>query len=244
MRMIKCVIVGDSTAGKTCMIETYVNGSMPDTFIPTIYKTYSARLPMESESIELALTDTGGSEGYDTLRPVAYPQTDVFIICLDLTKSAELVLGNVRTKWYPELSHHCPSARIILVGTKLDMRTGLKISETKEEDAEKNLTAEQANEFVKEINAAKYMECSSITQQGLKEVFEEAARLVLNSSDARNGKKKKNEHHGDSKKVVSFLHSLSSSRRNSETSIKQSVLSDGGTKDSETETSPDEPSIK
>uniref|UniRef100_A0A1I8GCE2 CASPASE_P10 domain-containing protein n=1 Tax=Macrostomum lignano TaxID=282301 RepID=A0A1I8GCE2_9PLAT len=214
MRMIKCVIVGDSTAGKTCMIETYVNGSMPDTFIPTIYKTYSARLPMESESIELALTDTGGSEGYDTLRPVAYPQTDVFIICLDLTKSAELVLGNVRTKWYPELSHHCPQHALFW------LEQSLTCEQTKEEDAEKNLTAEQANEFVKEINAAKYMECSSITQQGLKEVFEEAARLVLNSSDARNGKKKKNEHHG------------------------QSVLSDGGTKDSETETSPDEPSIK
>ena len=29
---------------------------------------------------------------------------------------------NVRAKWYPEISHHCPSTPIILVGTKTDLR--------------------------------------------------------------------------------------------------------------------------
>ena len=31
-------------------------------------------------------------------------------------------LENVRSKWYPELSHHAPDVPIILVGTKVDLR--------------------------------------------------------------------------------------------------------------------------
>jgi Ras-related C3 botulinum toxin substrate 1 len=42
------------------------------------------------------------------------------------------------------------------------------------------ITVEQAEAMVKEINAVKYMECSALTQKGLKAVFDEAIRTVLN----------------------------------------------------------------
>lgn len=45
---------------------------------------------------------------------------DVFVVCPSLTNPASF--ENVRTRWYPELSHHCPKTPIILVGTKLDLR--------------------------------------------------------------------------------------------------------------------------
>lgn len=54
------------------------------------------------------------------LRPLSYPQTDVFLVCFALNNPASF--ENVRAKWYPEVSHHCPNTPIILVGTKADLR--------------------------------------------------------------------------------------------------------------------------
>ena len=54
------------------------------------------------------------------LRPLSYPQTDVFLICFSLVSPASF--ENVRAKWFPEVSHHCPNTPVILVGTKLDLR--------------------------------------------------------------------------------------------------------------------------
>lgn len=65
--------------------------------------------------VSLGLWDTAGQEDYDRLRPLSYPQTDVFLICFSVTSPSSF--ENVTSKWYPEIKHHCPDAPMILVGT-------------------------------------------------------------------------------------------------------------------------------
>ena len=86
--------------------------------VPFYYKSfenYSAPLVSEGQPVNLSLWDTAGQENYDRVRPLGYPNTDVFLLCLSVVEPNSF--NNVTTKWYPELIHHCEGVPIILVGT-------------------------------------------------------------------------------------------------------------------------------
>ena len=77
------------------------------------------------------------------------------------------------------MNHHCPNTPIVLVGTKMDLREDQETVEKLKTKRLSPITYPQGLQLQKEIGAAKYMECSAITQKNLKLVFDEAIRSVL-----------------------------------------------------------------
>lgn len=178
MQNLKCVVVGDGAVGKTCLLISYTTNAFPNEYIPTVFDNYSANVMVNGKPINLGLWDTAGQEDYDRLRPLSYPQTDVFLVCFSIISPASF--ENVKSKWYPEIQHHCPGTPIILVGTKSDLRGDSGMMQSLASKGLKMIEREQAMALSKEIGAAEYHECSALTQEGLKHVFDRAIQVGLN----------------------------------------------------------------
>lgn len=177
-RPIKCVVVGDGTVGKTCMLISYTTDSFPGEYVPTVFDNYTSSMMVDGVPVSLGLWDTAGQEDYDRLRPLSYPQTDVFLICFSVVSPSSF--ENISTKWCPEIKHHCPDAAVLLVGTKIDLREDKDVLNQLAANNLAPVKREQGVKMASKIRAVKYLECSALTQRGLKQVFDEAVRAVLN----------------------------------------------------------------
>ncbi|XP_046559799.1 cdc42 homolog [Haliotis rubra] len=187
---VKCVVVGDGAVGKTCLLVSYTTNKFPTDHVPTVFENYAVTVTVDGQPTVLGLYDTAGQEEYDRLRILAYPDTNVFIVCFSVVNPASY--ENVEEKWIPEVRHYRPRTPILLVGTKKDLREGYSDDiQQLQRDGQNPVTFQRGQRLASRMNAVGYVECSALTQDGLKDVFEAAinAAKKYNVSCSGSGKK-------------------------------------------------------
>lgn len=186
MQNIKCVVIGDGAVGKSCLLISYTTGAFPGEYVPTVFDNYGANIMVDGKPINLNLWDTAGQEDYDRLRPLSYPQTDVFIICYSVVSQPSL--NNITNKWFPEVQHFVPGTPFILLGLKTDLEDnpefqGRLVTQEMGDEVAEALGPNQSGPY-------RHMRCSALTQDNLREVFEEAVRISLCKCSSSSRKKK------------------------------------------------------
>jgi cell division control protein 42 len=81
----------------------------------------------------------------------------------------------VEEKWFPEVHHYCPGVPFLIVGTQVDLRDDSQVIEKLEKQKQSPITTEEGEGLARELGAVKYVECSALTQKGLKNVFDEVS---------------------------------------------------------------------
>ena len=158
-------------------LNSYTTNKFPSEYVPTVFDNYAVTVMIGDDPYTLGLFDTAGQEDYDRLRPLSYPQTDVFLVCFSVTSPASF--ENVQEKWVPEVRHHCPGVPCLIVGTQVDLRDDPAVIEKLGKQKQRPVTSEHGERLAREVGAVKYVECSALTQRGLKNVFDEAIVAAL-----------------------------------------------------------------
>eukprot|EP00012_Vannella_robusta_P005885 CAMPEP_0206193372 /NCGR_PEP_ID=MMETSP0166-20121206/6523_1 /ASSEMBLY_ACC=CAM_ASM_000260 /TAXON_ID=95228 /ORGANISM="Vannella robusta, Strain DIVA3 518/3/11/1/6" /LENGTH=190 /DNA_ID=CAMNT_0053610063 /DNA_START=13 /DNA_END=585 /DNA_ORIENTATION=- len=178
-KSIKIVVVGDGAVGKTSLLITYTSGSFPHEYVPTVFDNYSCSVLLNDQKVNVGLWDTAGQEDYERLRPLSYPNTDVFLVCFSVGGPSSF--RNVKSHWTTEIFHHVPNAPFVLVGTKSDLR----------EESGESISVEDARKLASELEALRFMECSAMRNSGVKEVFDFAIRQAVFKKPPRRDARKK-----------------------------------------------------
>jgi len=170
---LKIVVVGDDSVGKTSLLMSYVNETFPQEHIPTIYDNYVAKRVIDGMPVQLNLWDTAGQEDSQyQVRPMSYPETDVFLVCFSVTSC--LSLENVEKKWVPEIRQYCPETPIILVATKLDQNR-----KTGSANTSNSTPYHKSLAVAKRIGAINYVECSAKQNHNIAYLFDKTIKASM-----------------------------------------------------------------
>ena len=179
-KKIKVTLIGDENTGKSNLIQSYC--MLQQSFIgmpsepDTILDCYSVKLTMTAKAqtpMNVEYCDASGSSKFDRLRKgMTYPTTDLFLLCFSTTSRSSF--QSITSKWMPEIASYA-STPVILIGTKVDLRSNGNIINNENNEVSK----EEGEQLAMSINALQYIECSAITQIGVKTVFDSALEGVI-----------------------------------------------------------------
>lgn len=199
--LIKCVLVGDTGAGKTRLICAQAVGvgipapvpqaTKQHLHFPTVFAIDQyhvsreirerANFRVDGVDVALRLWDTFGDHEFN--RKFAYQNAHVVLLCFAI--NCPRTFKNVNAVWYSEIKKYCPRTPIILVGMQSDWRlyskhttvhTGSSLSKRMRECS--LITPDMGRQVAREIGAT-YYETSVVTMWGVQHMFENAIRAAL-----------------------------------------------------------------
>ena len=97
-------------------------------------------------------------------------------MCFSVTSPTSF--ENVKEKWFPEVHHHCPGVPFLIVRMQIDLQDDSAVIEKLARQKQRPVSTESGEHLARELGTVKYVECSALTQKGLKNIFDEVSHCL------------------------------------------------------------------
>ena len=189
---LKIQFVGDAGVGKSALLSVYINSKFLVEYSPTVYDNYSTEMEHGDYELELQFWDLGGTVEEED-QPLVFPGTDCFVICYSIVDPQSFE----RVKYWVDLIETSCNLKknddpipMILLGLKNDLRyDSIYIEQLKKQFNCGPISSKSAKAMADEVGADESLFCSAMTQENVREVFDEAIKCALTFSQY--GRKRK-----------------------------------------------------
>jgi small GTP-binding protein len=165
----KVPLIGDANAGKTSILtrfttDSFISDSSPTVGVSTVNLTFHIR----GQKVDLSIWDTAGQEKFRSLVPLYARHASIMILVFDISNTVNFSsLDDWLTKIRNDMGVNCP---LLLCANKIDLPAGISVDSVKDW-AEKNQCLP--------------IFTSAMTGEGVNQLFNEAANLILFNSGHR-----------------------------------------------------------
>ena len=165
---MKCVLLGETAVGKSCLINRFVNDTFQSDFVPTMVGCYSSKeifYQRANRKIKYEIWDTAGQEKYRSINKIFYQDASIAILVFDITRKD--TFEALKNYWYIQVRDNSPKDIIIAIAAnKSDL---YEYEEVNHEEIEK---------FSNSIDAL-YEQTSAKNGNGIKDLFNNIGYKLL-----------------------------------------------------------------
>ena len=171
----RSVTIGDSSVGKTCIVNRFLQDKFDpaeQNTIGTLYESFQDT--RDGRDLEIQIWDTAGQEQYRSLGPIYYRSSAAALVVFDITNRKSFEDIGV---WVQEFRNVAGENTIVLlVGNKIDLASNRVI------------TQEEAQEWAQKNNCI-YHETSAMSGEGVKELFKVLVDELMKMYNGEDGMK-------------------------------------------------------
>mmetsp|Transcript_98855 Transcript_98855/g.220708 ORF Transcript_98855/g.220708 Transcript_98855/m.220708 type:complete len:228 (-) Transcript_98855:129-812(-) len=124
--LFKLVLIGDSGAGKSCLLLRFADDAFTDNYITTIGVDFRFKtIPVDKKTIKLQIWDTAGQERFRTITSAYYRGADGIALVYDVCDRESF---NHIDEWLSEVNKYVNESTIkMLIGNKCDMESDRQV---------------------------------------------------------------------------------------------------------------------